>query len=135
MILPLSHFAARTLQLIARRTNRVNRNLPVRPAHLPDIPRQRIDPCRIGIPGEHETRAAADERIKLPAALAQRLQVVGGGAQEDRVGLDRKHQLEIRQIGHRGSEPRGAGVGMLRIAQPRAVLQHADPGRRQKTHF
>src|SRR5438046_999748 len=107
----------------------------MRHAHRPDVACERIDPGWIGVPGEHEARAAADEGVEMPAALAKRLKPVLRCAKEYRVRLYRKHRLEIRQVGDLRRQPRGTRVRMLCIAQPRTAFEQADPGRRQKPHL
>ncbi len=88
-----------------------------------------------GIPGEHETRATADERVKTPSPLTQPFEHGFRCLEKHGIGLRRKHQGKSGQCRDPLCQRPGAVITVLAVTQPGAALQQTDPGRRNKAHF
>src|SRR5215211_4009967 len=94
-------------------TRRTRTQLSNANCDLTNIRGQLVDALGLRVPCEHETGAAADERIELPAPRAQRRQFDLGHANEDGVGLDRKHDVQPRRSVDLFCETPGAGIAVL----------------------
>src|SRR5690606_5989059 len=119
---------------------REGRQRPVPPILRPgrkfgNMPREEIDGLDAGVPGEHESRASADEGVEAPASRAQCFEQAVRRWKKYGIGLDRESEADTGKALDRRSEPGGAAVRMFCIAKPGAALEQADPRGGEESHL
>ena len=89
-----------------------------------------------GVPGAHQAAAAAaDEVVKDPAFVPEGADGGFGDFGEDGVGVAGEKDFDFGNLRELIVEELGHGVGVAAVFEPRAVLEHADPGSGEETHF
>lgn len=94
-----------------------------------------VDAGRIAVPRKHESRSATDECVKLPAAVTDALEDFVGSGNKDRVGFNGLDQAKAGDGGDLRGESARTVICMSGVAQPRAALQHSDPGSGKEAHL